>query len=92
MATVAIKHKFGGLKQHRFILLQSCRTDVWNHFQGIEAKASAELLGEHYFLACSNFWRLPAVWLMTCSPCRSNLLFSSPISLSFFVFSLFLLF
>lgn len=92
MATVAIKYKFGGLKQHRFILLQSWRTDVWNHFQSIEVKASAELLGEHYFLACSNFWRLPAVWFMTSLPCRSNLLLSSPISFSFFVFSLFLLF
>lgn len=64
VAAVTKYHKLGGLKQHKFIIWQFCRSEVSSGVTGLNPGVgrSISLSGcseRIHFLAFSSFWRLP---------------------------------
>lgn len=82
-------HKLSSLKQHKFIMLHSWKSEVCSESLRVKVKVSAGLcsswrLGTRtQFLAFPSFQRLPAFWQLgpIFRECHSNIYFHCPISL-----------
>lgn len=85
ITAITTYHKQSSIKEHTFILLQFCRLEVKNLFQGHQFQFSLKTLKENPFFAFSSRQNLPLYFSLAC------VTFAHHSNFSFFFLSLYLL-